>query len=630
MIEKPEEQVLRLIKFVPFFIVFMFYVLILIIVFHNRIQINEKKIADIKKKYLQIKKNRIKNEVLALARSINYERKLAEENLKEELKEKVDTAYSIATNIYLQNMDKDEKTIEKMIKDALRPIRFYNQRGYFFIYDMNLKNILLPIAPELEGKDFSNYKDIKGDLVVKNTARLCQKYGDTYYSWYWVKPNDKSKNYKKIGYSKYFTLLDWFIGTGEYITDFEKNIQNKIIRKIEQIRYANNNYFFIIDFQGTVLTHKNRNIIGKNYLNYKDENGNYFVKNMIDIAKNGGGFVKYKTKLFPNQKQSHEKISYVTSIEKWNWVIGSGEYLNDIQKEISIQQDKLKNELKETFIKLSVLFLIVALILILFLKILAEKSKEIFLNYKNSLLEEMEKNRKQLILMQNQNKLAAMGEMLGNIAHQWKQPLNTMGISISKLILLEESDSLNKEIMLKSFKRIEKSIEHLSCTIDVFRDFFRPSKNIEIFDIEKELQEIVYIIQSSFEHNDIKLIYECQKNLFIKGDKNKLEQAIINILNNAKDAIIIESIKNAIVKISTKKENNNAFIIISNSGKNIPESIAEKIFEPYFTTKESTKGTGVGLYMSKIIVENHFGGKLYFKNIKDGVKFIISIPLVKI
>ncbi len=629
MTNRQEKQILNLIKFIPFFSVMIFFISILFIVINNRIQINKKEVEEIKKNYLQIKKNRIKNEVLALARNINYEKEEAEENLKTELKNRVNTAYSIAMNIYKQNMDKDKKTIEKLIKDAIRPIRFNQNRGYFFIYDMNLKNILLPIAPELEGFDFSTYKDIKGNYVVRNTARLCKKYGETFYTWYWYKPNDKKRHYKKIGYSKLFKPLNWFIGTGEYIADFEKNLQQDIIKKIRQMRYENNNYFFIINYKGDILSHKNKNLVGKNFLNAKDETGKYFVRNIINTAKKGGGFVTYQAIILPYEQEAFKKISYVTAIDKWNWVIGSGEYLNDIEHAINLQEKQLKNELKDTLARITVLFIIIAFILITLSAIMAKKSKNIFLNYKNSLMEEMKKNKKQFLIIQNQKKLSAMGNMLGNIAHQWKQPLNTMGISISKLLLLEESGSLKKDTLIKSLKRVEKNIEFLSHTIDVFRNFFKPPKNIETFDLKQELENIIFIIQSSFEHNHICLYSNFKKDIFIEGDKKKFEQAIINIINNAIDAILIKNTGNGLVEMITIKDEQNVTISIKNNGSHIPKEIADKIFEPYFTTKEDNKGTGVGLYMSKTIIENYFNGKLTFKNREDGVEFIISIPLAK-
>ena len=612
-----EKQVLKLIKLIPILLVSVFFIAILFIVVNNKIQSNKQMVEEIKQGCLKRKKDMVKNQVLTLVKHINYEKDTAEDNLKKELKERVDTAFAISINIYMQNRDKDKKTVVKMIKDALRPIRFNQGRGYFFIYDTNLKNILLPIAPELEGEDFSNYQDIKGDFVVKNIAKLCEKRGSTFYTWFWIKPNDKFENYKKIGFIRYFKQLDWIIGTGEYLFDFEKSLQDKILKEIQDMRYGGDNYFFILTYDGVALTH----------INKKDAGGVFYIEKMIDLAKKGGGFVEYKAMKNPSTKKLTNKISYVASVDKWHWVIGSSEYLDDVQSAIYKEEKKLKTQMRDTLIRLAIVFILIALLLGILLFFITQKSRDIFLKYKQTILEETEKSKKQLILVENQNKLASMGEMLGNISHQWKQPLNTLGISISKMLLLEEDGLLTKEIMLKSFNRMEKNIIYLSKTIDVFRYFFKPSKNIENFNLKDEIENIVYIAQGSFEHSLIEISCVCEDDIFINGDKKKLEQVFLNILNNAKDAIISTNITKGRVELKAVKINNEAKITIQDNALGVPNEIKDKIFEPYFTTKAQSKGTGVGLYMSKFIIVNNFQGELNFENINGGAKFIITIPI---
>jgi len=624
---KQEKQVLRLIKLAPILLVLIFFIAILFIVVNNKIQSSKQMIEDIKQSYIKRKKDMVKNQVLALVKHINYERDMAEENLKKELKERVNAACAISMNIYMQNRDKKREDIVKMIKDALRPIRFNKGRGYFFIYDTSLKNILLPIAPELEGENFSDYQDIKGDFVVKNIAKLCKKHGSTFYTWFWIKPNDRFENYKKIGFIRYFKQLDWFIGIGEYLVDFEKCLQNKILKEIQDMRYDGDNYFFTLTYDGVALTHIKKSYIGKNHINKKDVNGVFYIKKIIDLAKKDGGFIEYRATINPSTKKLAKKISYVASVDKWHWVIGLGEYLDDMQNAIHKKEKKLKTQMRDTLIRLAMVFILIALLLSVLLFFITRKSRDIFLKYKQTILEETEKSKKQLILIQNQNKLASMGEMLGNISHQWKQPLNTLGISISKMLLLEEDGRLTREIMLKSFNRMEKNIVYLSKTIDVFRNFFKPSKNIENFNLKDEIENIVYIAQGSFEHSLIEISCVCEDDIFINGDKKKLEQVFLNILNNAKDAIISNGITDGRVELRAIKTDNEAKITIQDNALGIPKEIKDKIFEPYFTTKAQSKGTGVGLYMSKFIVENNFQGELSFENIESGAKFIIIIPL---
>ncbi len=622
--DKQEKRVLWLIKFLPSLIVATFFILISSTIVNNQIQQGKQGIKNIRKSYILEKKRRAKNEVLALINQINYARNLAEKDLRENLKNRVKEAYAISMNIYLQNRDKNKNVIKKMIKDALRPIRFNQGRGYFFIYSMNLKNILLPIAPELEGKDFSNYQDIKGDFVVKNVAKLCKKYGSTFYTWYWRKPNDKAVDYKKIGFDIYFKPLDWFIGTGEYVEDFEKKLQEKMLKEIQEVKYGKNNHFFTYSYSEKMLTHLNK--FGERRT-IRNKNSRSLIEEIIKIAKKGGGFFEYTSTTNLENKKPIKKISYISGIKEWHWAIGIGESVADMEKIIKQKQEELKETLHDTFFKLAIVFAIIAILLVIMLVFITRKSERIFLNYKNAIISETEKSKKQLLLIQHQNKLASMGEMLGNISHQWKQPLNTLGISISKMILLEETGKLTKEIMLKSFERMERNIEYLSKTIDVFRDFFKPAQSIERFNLENEIRNVVYITQDSFEDKKIDLFYICEKEVYVKGDKKKLEQVFLNILNNAKDAIVLNEIKQGKVQIKSVLQKDKVKVTIQDNAKGIPNDIKEKIFEPYFTTKSQSKGTGVGLYMSQIIIENNFQGELSFENENEGAKFTIIIPL---
>ncbi len=608
--DKQEKQILKLMRIVPVFLVSVFFIVALLVVINNKIQNGKQDIKDTRESLLQIKKNKIKNELLALVRQINYQRKIAKKSLKNELKEKVDMAYEISMNIYKQNMDKDKKTVTKMIKDALRPIRFNDKRGYFFIYTMDSKNVLLPVAPELEGEDFSGYRDIKGDYVVRNMARLCKENSSAFYTWYWKKPGNGFASFEKMGYGRYFKPFEWFIGTGEYLVDFEKNLQDEILKEVQDIRYNKDGYCFILSNNGKVLVGAEDNSSSK-----------FFAQKIVQLAKSGGGFADGKL-----SKRSNT-VTYIANLDGWGWIIGLSESLKNIYKKIDAKEKKLTIQLNDTLVKLIILFVAIAILLLGLLYVLSQKSKQVFMRYKNTILNEMEKSKKQLILVQNQNKLASMGEMLGNISHQWKQPLNTLGISVSKMMLLEDEGYLTKEIMQKSLIRMEKNITYLSRTIDVFRDFFKPSEQIETFNLRDELKKMTNVAQCSFEHSLIDISCICREDIFISGDKKKLEQVFLNILNNAKDAILSNNIKNGKVEVKVTREGDVAKITIQDNALGVPLDIKDKIFEPYFTTKSQSKGTGVGLYMSKIIIENSFQGELSFKNKNSGALFTVVIPI---
>ena len=235
---------------------------------------------------------------------------------------------------------------------------------------------------------------------------------------------------------------------------------------------------------------------------------------------------------------------------------------------------------------------------------------------------ELEKQQSETILI-NKSKLASMGEMIGNIAHQWRQPLTHLSYIIMNLKAAYENDKLDKKYLEKKTDEANKQIEFMSHTIDDFRNFFKISKQKEEFSLIECINESINLLNESFKSLDIKLNFNYTENFRIRTYKGEFAQVIFNLLNNAKDEFIKQEIKDAKIIINIiKKEENILIEIIDNAG-GISEKIIKKIFEPYFTTKE--KGLGIGLYMSKVIIEKNIGGKLEVENTINGAKFIIYL-----
>jgi len=225
-----------------------------------------------------------------------------------------------------------------------------------------------------------------------------------------------------------------------------------------------------------------------------------------------------------------------------------------------------------------------------------------------------------------QSKMAAMGEMIGNIAHQWRQPLNIIGASVMGIAIRYESNSLDKEYVERFTQNTEDTLQKMSKTIDDFRNFFKPNKVKESFELNKVIEDTIKFLSDSFKVNNIDITYKTDKITNIDGFKSELQQVLLNIFNNSKDAIKINNIKKGKIEVAIDTRSNNIIISISDNGGGIPIDILEKIFEPYFTTKFKHQGTGLGLYMSKMIIENSMGGKLKVSNVEDGAVFDIVIP----
>ncbi|MGP2657500.1 PAS domain-containing sensor histidine kinase [Malaciobacter sp. WC5094] len=243
--------------------------------------------------------------------------------------------------------------------------------------------------------------------------------------------------------------------------------------------------------------------------------------------------------------------------------------------------------------------------------------------------DEVKKNREKDRILIQQSKLAAMGEMLGNIAHQWRQPLNNVSLIMQFLRDNYKNEAVSEQKLDKFMNKANKHIEYMSETIDDFRNFYKPSKTQDKFSIKECINTLLYMIKNQYESDGINIEFECE-DIIIINYENELKQALLNILNNAKDALLIKKENkkfDAIIKIIVKKQDDKLKIEISNNGDNIKNDIIDRIFEPYFTTKFETQGTGIGLYMTKSIIETNMKGKIEVENIKDGVKFIITLNI---
>ena len=268
-------------------------------------------------------------------------------------------------------------------------------------------------------------------------------------------------------------------------------------------------------------------------------------------------------------------------------------------------------------------------------KELIEKTEEIEkLNFKlRKINEELEKKvkekveelREKDVIILNQSKLVALGEMLNMIAHQWRQPLNSLSAYAITIELKNELGELQDSECKEFTKFVQNQSQKLSEIIDDFMSFSKPDIKEEEFYLKDLINEVLKIVEVQLKNHNIKIVVDVDKDLKVRSLKKELSHVLLNLIANARDALDKIEKKEKFIKIYTQKDENYIKIIVEDNAGGIPEEIKDRIFEPYFTTKDKSKGTGLGLYMSKKIVENRIKGELYFENTKEGVKFIIKI-----
>ena len=334
---------------------------------------------------------------------------------------------------------------------------------------------------------------------------------------------------------------------------------------------------------------------------------------------------------------------------------------NIVNKWISIKYEKVEDY---TYLWLLISFIIILLIFFLYRQYLLkhnnnflqneilkrthqlEKSNQILKEKKdeldklNSSLEEkikdeVEKNKLFQEKLFKADKLASMGEMMSNIAHQWRQPLSMISTVATGTKIQKEFGTLADEELVQNMDLINKNAQYLSETINDFRNFIKGDRKIKNYDLSTTINNFLHIIESTIKKDSINIILDLEKNIKIDGYPNELIQCLINIFNNAKDALEEIKQENPLIFISTALQNNIITISIKDNAGGIPQNIITKIYDPYFTTKHKSQGTGLGLHMTYKLIDEGMHGKIEAQNVEfeyenkiyKGAEFIISLNL---
>ena len=402
----------------------------------------------------------------------------------------------------------------------------------------------------------------------------------------------------------------------DYIFHFLPDMEIEVIHDILTIKelLLNDEIYGMIDINYLAD-------IAINTMGYKHVKINGFIP--LDSKVNGSIAVRNSEPMLLNilnkelQKIPSAKISEIK--EKWK--------ITRYTKEVDY----------ELIIYISILFLLLSTIGFIWTYIIQKKNKALkkaknkilYLNntLEDRVKEEVRKNEEQQLLMLEQSRLAQRGEIINMIAHQWKQPLNNLSLLTQTVVIKYKRDMLDDAIMTKFNKRTQHQIIEMSNIIDDFRNFFKPVKEKVIFEISDSIDHAINILIPILNEENIQ-ISRILNPCFIEGYPSEMGQTIINIINNAKDALVEKNIDNKTIEIKIIQERNIVKVTIEDNAGGIPENIIENIFNPYFSTKNKKNGTGLGLYMSKIIIEEHMQGKLNATNTNKGALFTLEFSKV--
>ena len=436
----------------------------------------------------------------------------------------------------------------------------------------------------------------------------------------------------------------------------ESELKKDMIRLLNNLSFDNDksNYIFVyevLDINGgdmfaKLLVNPNRpDLVGEIIsTNYKDVNGKKFREEfMDDIRVKGESYTEYAyTKLYTNE--INQKLSYFKFFPRWQWVIAVGVYVDDIEKEIENKKTILKRNVKNQVVQNILVFLLFLSLAIVISILVSQQIDEVLKRYQKSVQskskalrelnenlekrvqEEIDKNREHEQLLVQKSRFIALGEMISNIAHQWRQPLSELSTIFMNVKFKYNMGQLDDKTMEKKSKEAETVLEYMSHTIDDFRNFFMPKKEKEKFNLRIAMDSIMTIMSSALSNNQIIITICVDDDLVLNTYFNEFKQVLLNIITNAKDILIEKNIDKPWIKIYTEDLGDKIVLYIEDNGGGVNIEPKNKIFEPYFTTKNDSNGTGIGLYMSKIIVDKNMNGKLRVRDGKFGARFEIILP----
>lgn len=656
-------------------------------------------IAELKQNYIDEQKRLIKDHVDIAVNYTKTIKKLRYKRIKNNIKDSVSQAFNFMQNYYDKYKDTmSEDELKELITSTLRDVRFLNGRGYYFISEMQGVSAMHGKIKSLEKKNNVEL-NLKGAKAVHDTIlNLLSKKDRGFVEYYWVKSdniNDRAS--KKIAYVMYFKPFDWYIGGGDYIEDIEKHLQSDLLKIIGNIRFGKDGYIFIHDYNGRNILHADKKVIGKNVKNLQDENGLYFIQELTKIAKENkdGGYLEYIAHYRPETGKPASKIAFAKSFDDLQWVIGSGAYKDSISKILKQKEDRLNDELFYVTSFLILIFIFIGLYVYFVAKkfrqdidvsfkkfesffaraaeeniildvkemefiefeILAVHTNELVNKIKElnkNLEEKVELQTKELndtskklenteLLMIENEKMAALGELVAGVSHEVNTPvgLSLTGIThfstISKNLknLYENGDLSEKEFeeFITTSNELADTITiNLMRAADIIKSFKtvavdQTSKQKREFNLKEYIDETLLSLRNKTKKMDINFVVNCDNMILINSNPGAISQIITNLVMNSMIHGFEESKKGKIT-IVAKVEDSSLHVEYSDDGKGISQENLPKIFEPFYTTKKSKGGSGLGLNIIQKIIVDELGGTISCKSTEGiGANFYINIPI---
>ena len=412
--------------------------------------------------FISRNKHTVRQEVMRAVALISHEKAQSESRTKKLIKARTYEAAAIARNIYQQNKTvKSKAEITKMILDALRPIRYERENGYYFMTDLNGTAILFADRPERERENLLNMQDPNGQSVIQDMMEIVKQRGEGFYQYHWTKPGRKDKTFKKISFIKYIEPLNCFIGTGLYVDVIQETIKAELLATISRIRFGQEGYLFVYGFNGDTLVGAGKHYsapqkLWERFSQQAERMKDLFAKAHAVALAPYGDFIYYTFPKLTSPDIESPKTSFIYGIPDLQWLIGAGIYLDDVETDIALMQAELTERTKRKILYFSLITLgILTIALLLFRRINQRLNKDIntFINFSNQLLSSDEPIDRHLI------KTYEFDQMAKNINSLFMEKR-----------LAQQKLTLEKTALLQSETKYRSTMDSTFCGICIIQD----------------------------------------------------------------------------------------------------------------------------------------------------------------
>ncbi len=571
------------------------------------------------REYLATQKLESENWVSQMIQLLEYSHQNLEESIKKELKERVDLAYETA--MYIQekyNKLSHEVIIKRHISDSLKRMVWKGSQNYIWITDYRGNNIL-SASKDFANSNMLNYQDVDGRAIILEEIQMVRKRGEGY-----IKSHFRKATGDQIMYVKDFGHYDWFLGSGIHVNEALREIKEKQLRQIRSFPTDSSGFIAVFDGKRPVY-------VSRSARPYIDRQVGYMLTH------------ERTDKAMWHEVEGQHLMFYSETFKPFGWTVVYGFDRSRFDARLLEDQARLKHRISSEMWRIALGTLIIGIISVILSLFFSRRVTSVFMAYQtqvrereqrlqelNESLEERvesalkQHQEKEKMLIQ-QSKMAEMGDMISMIAHQWRQPLNQLSYLFMNIEGAFEYKELTKAYLDDKLSEGTKLLEFMSHTIDDFRNFFRPDKERIHVSVSAVIQEALPLIEQTLEVDGIALNTTYKSHSEIALFRNELIQVVINLIKNAQDALVYNDTAIPVIQVQTLEIEGDVVIEVCDNGGGIDEAIIERVFEPYFSTKSQAQGTGLGLYMSKTIIEGHLNGTLEVQNRNDGACFTIRI-----